>query len=134
MNLIRFSKTCMVLSRLFAPSLHMYVLRATSTAKGTRLGVDLIDDDSSFHAQLMHRALLISEVLSEIFAHVNEDLGPRLAGKKPSLEALARTCKAFHEPAMDLLWADLDGITPLLGCVPRLHRLIYPSGSKVSPD
>ncbi|KIK36793.1 hypothetical protein CY34DRAFT_16145 [Suillus luteus UH-Slu-Lm8-n1] len=78
----------------------------------------------------MHRALLISEVLSEIFAHVNEDLGPRLAGKKPSLEALARTCKAFHEPAMDLLWADLDGITPLLGCVPRLHRLIYPSGSK----
>ncbi|KAG2750219.1 hypothetical protein P692DRAFT_20873173 [Suillus brevipes Sb2] len=74
----------------------------------------------------MHRALLISEVLSEIFAHVNEDPGP----KKPSLEALARTCKAFHEPAMDLLWADLDGMTPLLGCVPRLHRLIYPSGAK----
>jgi hypothetical protein len=82
----------------------------------------------------MHRALLISEILSEVFAHVNEDLGPRLAGKKPTLEALARTCKAFHEPAMDLLWADLDGITPLLGCVPRLNRLIYPSGSKVSLD
>lgn len=78
----------------------------------------------------MHRALLISEILSEIFAHVNENQGSQPAGKKPSLEALARTCKAFHEPAMDLLWADLDGIIPLLGCVPRLHRLIYPSGSK----
>ncbi|KAG2146003.1 uncharacterized protein EDB93DRAFT_496801 [Suillus bovinus] len=80
----------------------------------------------------MHRALLISEVLSEIFAHLNEN---RIAGKKPSsLEALARTCKAFHEPAMDLLWAVLDGVIPLLGCVARLHRLIYSSGSKVSPD
>ncbi|KAG2036057.1 hypothetical protein BDR03DRAFT_921945 [Suillus americanus] len=78
----------------------------------------------------MHRALLISEILSVIFTHVNENLGSRPAGKKASLEALARTCKAFHEPAMDLLWADLDGIIPLLGCVPRLHRLIYPSGSK----
>ncbi|KAG1742802.1 hypothetical protein EDB19DRAFT_596426 [Suillus lakei] len=84
-----------------------------------------------FEVQLMHRALLVSEVLSEIFAYVNESLSPWSAGKKPSLEALARTCKAFHEPAMDLLWADLDGIRPLLGCAPRLHRLIYPSGSRL---
>ncbi|KAG2119628.1 uncharacterized protein F5147DRAFT_832332 [Suillus discolor] len=79
----------------------------------------------------MHRALLISEVLSAIFAHVNENIGSQNVGKKSSLEALARTCKAFHEPAMDLLWADLDGITPLLGCVPRLHQLIYQTGSKL---
>ncbi|KAG2150564.1 hypothetical protein DEU56DRAFT_35365 [Suillus clintonianus] len=84
----------------------------------------------------MHQALLVSEVLSEIFAHVVENLGPRSASKKASLRALAITCKAFHEPAMDLLWANLNGpgLTPLLGCVPRLHQLIYSDGSKVSPD
>lgn len=81
----------------------------------------------------MHRALLISEVLSEIFAHVNENRSLQTGKKLLSLEALARTCKAFHEPAMDLLWADLYGIIPLLGCVPRLHQLIYHTGSKVSP-
>ncbi|OAX35894.1 hypothetical protein K503DRAFT_858337 [Rhizopogon vinicolor AM-OR11-026] len=34
-------------------------------------------------------------------------------------------CKAFHDPAMDLLWADMEDIKPLLGCVTRLHPLIY---------
>ncbi|KAG1839282.1 hypothetical protein C8R48DRAFT_782131 [Suillus tomentosus] len=79
----------------------------------------------------MHRALLISEVLSEIFSHVNENRSLQTGKKLLSLEALARTCKAFHEPAMDLLWADLYGIIPLLGCVPRLHQLIYHTGSKL---
>ncbi|KAG0694969.1 hypothetical protein DFH29DRAFT_769359, partial [Suillus ampliporus] len=73
----------------------------------------------------MHRALLVSEILLEIFVHVNEtlDLSSKSArtGKplsRKSLAALARTCKKFHEPAMDLLWAALNGIEPLLGCVP----------------
>jgi hypothetical protein len=44
-----------------------------------------------------------------------------------STESLARTCKTFYEPAMDLLWADMYdfGIIPLLGCVTRLHSLVY---------
>ncbi|KAJ8584599.1 hypothetical protein M405DRAFT_746684, partial [Rhizopogon salebrosus TDB-379] len=33
------------------------------------------------------------------------------------LAALARTCKTFHDPAMNLLWAELDDLDPLLGCV-----------------
>ncbi|KAG1733816.1 hypothetical protein EDB19DRAFT_1999890 [Suillus lakei] len=81
----------------------------------------------------MHQALLVSEVLSEIFSHLDENLGryslSRPSKTQPSLEALARTCKTFHEPAMRLLWAKLDGIIPLLGCVPRLHQLIYRSTS-----
>ncbi|KAG1733822.1 hypothetical protein EDB19DRAFT_1911383 [Suillus lakei] len=82
----------------------------------------------------MHQALLFSEVLSEIFRHLDENLGhypvDRRHKTQPSLEALARTCKTFHEPAMRLLWANLDGIIPLLGCVPRLHQLIYRSSSR----
>jgi hypothetical protein len=35
---------------------------------------------------------------------------------------------------MDLLWADMNnyGIRPLLGCVTRLHSMIYPHDAKVS--
>ncbi|KAG1848615.1 hypothetical protein C8R48DRAFT_614777, partial [Suillus tomentosus] len=32
---------------------------------------------------------------------------------------LARTCKTFNEPALDTLWQDLDGLEPLLSCMPR---------------
>ncbi|KAG2126213.1 hypothetical protein DEU56DRAFT_556074 [Suillus clintonianus] len=85
----------------------------------------------------MHRALLVSEILLEIFIHVNKILDPHalilsyreMSLARKSFAALARTCKPFHEPAMDLLWAELDGMGPMLGCVMRLHPIIYRSGS-----
>ncbi|OCH94728.1 hypothetical protein OBBRIDRAFT_788977 [Obba rivulosa] len=40
-------------------------------------------------------------------------------GGRRSLARLARTCKAFKEPALDLLWRDLDSITPLIGLFPN---------------
>lgn len=77
----------------------------------------------------MHRALLVSEILLDIFAHVNTILDPLSFGEisltRKSLVALATTCGTFYEPAMDLLWADMHGIVPLLGCVTRLHPMIY---------
>ncbi|KAJ3556058.1 hypothetical protein NM688_g2234 [Phlebia brevispora] len=39
-------------------------------------------------------------------------------GGKRSLCRLARTCKAFKEPALDLLWRDLDTFVPLLTLFP----------------
>ncbi|KAG2148767.1 hypothetical protein DEU56DRAFT_79738 [Suillus clintonianus] len=83
----------------------------------------------------MHQVLLISEILLNIFTYANERSGDsgsitRLGEKsltRKSLSGLARTCKAFHEPAMDVLWADLCSLEPLLGCVTRLHPLIYSS-------
>lgn len=77
----------------------------------------------------MHRALVVLDIIQEIFAHLRSPSSwlhleeKRLCWK--DLAALARTCKAFHEPAMDLLWKNMHGICPLLGCVPRLHPLIY---------
>lgn len=71
--------------------------------------------------------------------HVNRVLDPyalilsyrEMALARKSFAALARTCKPFYEPAMDLLWTELDGIEPLLGCVTRLHPIIYhSSGSR----
>jgi hypothetical protein len=31
---------------------------------------------------------------------------------------LARTCRAFNEPAMDVLWSELDSFLPLIGLFP----------------
>lgn len=86
----------------------------------------------------MHQALLIPEVFLEIIAHVNQTQNPSSTAEKAlarkSIAALATTCKTFHEPAMDLLWSKVDQLEPLLGCVTRLHPLIYHSGSRVSPQ
>ncbi|KAG1778319.1 hypothetical protein EV702DRAFT_1196323 [Suillus placidus] len=78
----------------------------------------------------MHHALLVPEVLLEIFAHVSEQSTGITALSQQSLAALVTTCKTFHEPAMDLLWSEIE-IEILLGCVTRLHPLIYcSSGSR----
>ncbi|KAG1763395.1 hypothetical protein EDD22DRAFT_969449 [Suillus occidentalis] len=83
----------------------------------------------------MHHALLVSDVRLYIFAYVDQI---RSTGKRSlsrtSLASLAVTCKAFHEPAMDLLWAEVDRLQPLLGCVTRLHPLIYPRSRMVWDD
>ncbi|KAG1764483.1 hypothetical protein EV702DRAFT_1154093, partial [Suillus placidus] len=79
----------------------------------------------------MHRALLIPEVLLDICTHLKQIGQPSYAyAEKPlyrrSLAVLATTCKTFYEPAMDFLWADMNTLLPLLGCVTRLHPMIYP--------
>lgn len=40
-------------------------------------------------------------------------------GGKRSLARLARTCKAFKEPALDVLWRDLDSFVPLVTLFPN---------------
>ncbi|KAH9944179.1 uncharacterized protein BXZ73DRAFT_96672 [Epithele typhae] len=39
-------------------------------------------------------------------------------GGRRTVARLARTCKAFKEPALNLLWRDLDSLAPLLGLFP----------------
>ncbi|KAG1794960.1 hypothetical protein EV424DRAFT_640529 [Suillus variegatus] len=80
----------------------------------------------------MHQALLVPEVLLEIFAYMNYNTIPSArTSTQKLLAALARTCKIFHEPAMDLLWTEIHGLEPLLGCVTRLHPLIYRRGTRL---
>jgi hypothetical protein len=81
----------------------------------------------------MHQALLVPEVLLEIFAHVNDtESCSTLISSQKHLAALAETCKTFYEPAMEFLWAEINELEPLLGCVTRLHPLVYRSGIEVS--
>lgn len=39
-------------------------------------------------------------------------------GGRRSLSRLARTCRAFADPALDVLWRDLDSIIPIIGLFP----------------
>jgi len=63
---------------------------------------------------LMHQALLIDEILRHIFSFISEDgLGP--------LGALARSCRAWTDPALDLVWIKLSSAVPLLQVIPGVR-------------
>jgi hypothetical protein len=85
----------------------------------------------------MHRALSVSEILAEIFMNLDQlrsSSGLTHSLTRKSLASLALTCTTFHELAMDLLWANMLGLRPLLGCVARLHPVIYDPKTKVSAE
>ncbi|KAI5999522.1 hypothetical protein EDD15DRAFT_2237354 [Pisolithus albus] len=61
----------------------------------------------------MHHCLLIDEVLNNIFSW----LGPGA-----TLCNLARTCRAFHEPAAAIIWQKLENFSPILRLLPEATR------------
>lgn len=77
----------------------------------------------------VHRALFVPEIVRLIFGFVQawdeenpagECIGFVTAtGGKRSLAYLARTCRFFHEPAIDALWMNLESIDPLIKLLPR---------------
>ncbi|KAF8142025.1 hypothetical protein EV363DRAFT_42484 [Boletus edulis] len=66
----------------------------------------------------MHHALQPQEILLNIFGHCDPGLDTS------DLAALARTCRAFKEPALDVLWEELNDLSPLLRCVPEASHQI----------
>ncbi|KAG1842118.1 hypothetical protein C8R48DRAFT_738078 [Suillus tomentosus] len=88
---------------------------------------------------MMHRALLVSEILVQILINLSQPPGSEVFGwarssTHKSLASLALTCTTFHELAMDFLWSHMHGLRPLLGCVARLHSVIYDPKSKSVPN
>lgn len=61
----------------------------------------------------MHICLLPPEILLQVFAIYQEDY----RGSRATLASLARTCKTFKEPALDILWQELDELEPILSCL-----------------
>lgn len=68
----------------------------------------------------MHHALEIQEILLNIFQRCY--LPGRWRDTTSDLTSLARTCHAFREPALDVLWGDLDNLLPLAQCLPEASR------------
>jgi hypothetical protein len=65
---------------------------------------------------MTHICLLPAETLFDIFTIIYED-SKRLS--RTTIAALARTCRTFKEPALDVLWKDIDGLKPLVSCFPE---------------
>ncbi|KAJ6453917.1 hypothetical protein C8R45DRAFT_1112181 [Mycena sanguinolenta] len=70
----------------------------------------------------MHRSLRIPEIISQIFSHLDPDPGAGAA----DLAALARTCRIFHDPALDALWWEQDTIMNLMRCMPDVWKTPTP--------
>ncbi|KAF8142028.1 hypothetical protein EV363DRAFT_1426021 [Boletus edulis] len=70
----------------------------------------------------MHHALEIPEILSNIFCSCYT---PGVSRPLSDLPALARTCRTFKEPALDMLWKDLPNLSPLLQCLPEASEASY---------
>ncbi|KAL1685082.1 hypothetical protein GGG16DRAFT_67015 [Schizophyllum commune] len=79
----------------------------------------------------MHAALQIPELLELIFSHISE---------KKSLNALARTCRAFLEPALGRLWERIVTLEPFIFLLSESKRQrnsdtwITTVGNLASPD
>ena len=52
----------------------------------------------------MHHSLEIQEILLNIIRHC---YSPGRWGVAPDLPTLARTCRAFKDPVLDVLWEEL---------------------------
>ncbi|KDR80700.1 hypothetical protein GALMADRAFT_1100723 [Galerina marginata CBS 339.88] len=77
----------------------------------------------------MHSALLIDEVLRQIFHFCSEN-------NLHSLVCAARSCKAWKDPALDFVWVRLSSLTPLLLLLPGFsitnNEFVY--SNDTSPD
>ncbi|KAG2349271.1 hypothetical protein BDR05DRAFT_412918 [Suillus weaverae] len=76
----------------------------------------------------MHSCLQIYEVLRNIFSALNNYEDITLDLQQPSgandvdvrrqtLARLARTCRTFSEHALDVLWAHIDTLSPVVACL-----------------
>ncbi|KAI6125394.1 hypothetical protein EDD16DRAFT_456920 [Pisolithus croceorrhizus] len=72
----------------------------------------------------MHRCLLIDEVLGHIFSWVSG----------PTLCSLARTCRAFHEPATAIIWRRLTGFGPILRLLPGATATYWSEPREVNSE
>ncbi|OAX31966.1 hypothetical protein K503DRAFT_870402 [Rhizopogon vinicolor AM-OR11-026] len=69
----------------------------------------------------VHVCLLPTEILLVVFTIIREEPGTRDSLKRDtnSIAALARTCRTFKEPALDVLWENISGIKPLISFLPE---------------
>ena len=74
----------------------------------------------------MHHALHIEEILLSVFSscYTNKYRHPGYLCEHANadLAALARTYKMFKEPALDMIWAELNDLTHLWYGVSPMHH------------
>ncbi|KAG2155543.1 hypothetical protein DEU56DRAFT_313499 [Suillus clintonianus] len=64
------------------------------------------------------RCMIIPDLQWKIFQLIHHDDAFMEHSRNKTLLALALTCKSFTGLALDLLWQDLSGLSPLIRCLP----------------
>ena len=79
-----------------------------------------ISDDDNYAPYAAHQQNMVPIILrdAEVTKRLLECILESPGGRKV-LARLARTCKAFKEPALDMLWRDLDSFVPLASAFPN---------------
>lgn len=106
-----------------------YDANGRASRSTTRDTVDCDDHRSAFLWLLaalrahpdMHRCLLIHEIAQLVAAHLNDaqdDDESTWAPARQDLAHLALACRALYEPAINELWSRLEGLKPLVQCLP----------------
>jgi hypothetical protein len=74
---------------------------------------------SSYHPYSVYEQTMFPLILrdSEATNKLLEAILESPNGKR-SLSRLARTCRALSEPALNILWRDLDSLIPIIGLFP----------------
>ncbi|KAI6115152.1 hypothetical protein EDD16DRAFT_1892797 [Pisolithus croceorrhizus] len=71
----------------------------------------------------MHPCLRIAEILDLIISFMVDERihkpGEVCGIRHQDIERLARTCKAFRDPALDVLWRTQPSLSPLIMCLPN---------------
>lgn len=73
----------------------------------------------------MQYALQIQEILLNLLGHC---CPPSRNKPGSDIPALARTCRAFKELVLDLLWEPLTDLSPLARCLPESNLFIIANG------
>ncbi|KAJ7137356.1 hypothetical protein C8R43DRAFT_1019984 [Mycena crocata] len=63
----------------------------------------------------MHHCLWVPEIVGIVCEE--------LSGESQALAVLARSCTAFHDPALDVLWREQKSLQNIIGCMPE--DLVY---------
>ncbi|KAJ7471651.1 hypothetical protein B0H11DRAFT_2283037 [Mycena galericulata] len=69
----------------------------------------------------MHRALSIAEIVENVCSHLGSrslDTPGTRPDESKALSALARVCRAFEDPALDMLWFYQRSLLNILKCLP----------------
>ncbi|KDQ58323.1 hypothetical protein JAAARDRAFT_192910 [Jaapia argillacea MUCL 33604] len=74
---------------------------------------------------MVHHALRISEIVHEICGHLDPDSSPTW---RSDLASMAVCCRSFQEPALEVLWRDMEDVEPLLRLIPDLQMLYVHRG------
>ena len=103
----------------FRESIRLFQPSSKDSIKSTKSAKTDKKRPSSYHPYSVYDQTMFPLILrdSEATTKLLEAILESSNGRR-SLSRLARTCRALSEPALNILWRDLDSLVPIIGLFP----------------